>query len=1065
MDFSSESNTNTPTIMKQKPTALPPLRSPAFLYMSMYGTGGRSRFLPSEYDLREIGRIEDTESLLMQAFQKKLGLMFKEGWDFLGPNIKTVAYIKRRFSQMAQVSGTSVHSLLRDMGSALIKKSNCFLVKVRKVASSGGRVRKLPGTDRTIEPIAAYFQIPAETMQYQLASNGKRVIKWEHAIDESKKVVFSPEDVVHMTFNRKEGFIFGTPSSVPVVDDIRALRKIEENIELLVYQHLFPLFHYKVGTDEFPAGYTEDGQAEISIAKQEVRNMPAEGGIITDHRHEIKLLGMEGRALRADGYLEYFKKRVLAGLGISAVDIGEGNTANRACYSEDTETLTDSGFKFYWEVTSRDKIATFNPQTDEVEFHYPTQGLYVYDYAGPMFHFKNRDIDVMVTPDHDMWAQCATPGGSIWKKVHADQITQQYVKFRTSNLGWNGKTAKDFCLPGVISSYTTSNKSSGITIEDWLEFLGYYVFNGSLTHANNMWAVTLTLNSQMATRAFDCLQRLPFKFDQYFNSKNDTTLFVIDCKDLYAYLSANCGVSTCSKHFPGDVLSLSPHLLQIILDAVLKSNGYSGRMSIGGSKLYVCHVANSVLLDQLQEIALKLGYYSRVTNNEPRNILHICSQDASSYISQDSISVQDYSGKVYCFNVPNHLFITRRNGRIGIHGNTADNMSRNLVDSVKDIQSTLESMFNEMIIKELLLEADFQDIDPLDEKNHVFLKFREIDVDAKIKKDNHLADLFQKNAISHDEMRTGMGFEPLEIPTREETRSGKDTEEKYRVWHRINWKLFDEPKMLIQAIDEPWSLEARAAAQNASIELGQAELNEAQAEQAKAVQREKLNTSTKVTKDADLYHTDLDKDAPVPTISVTRKRFDQAEDMLVAAILVGQSDSEWLGSKIRSVMEPGKEELLVQAIGSFYSGYMSTNHNVRRYAAALETKRVILRDRIEAYTQRLVEDLVRQVRRQVQQARLSGSSTFDMTVAIRTVFDTFRYRSNFIDITELRNAHILGKVIAHSDLGRTKVRIVTQAGACKMCRGFDGREVLTDAYGMSDLPPFHPNCICDIEYI
>jgi len=29
-----------------------------------------------------------------------------------------------------------------------------------------------------------------------------------------------------------------------------------------------------------------------------------------------------------------------------------------------------------------------------------------------------------------------------------------------------------------------------------------------------------------------------------------------------------------------------------------------------------------------------------------------------------------YKGKVYCFEVPNHLFVTRRHGKIGIHGNT-----------------------------------------------------------------------------------------------------------------------------------------------------------------------------------------------------------------------------------------------------------------------------------------------------------------------------------------------------------------------------------------------------------
>jgi TATA-box binding protein (TBP) (component of TFIID and TFIIIB) len=90
----------------------------------------------------------------------------------------------------------------------------------------------------------------------------------------------------------------------------------------------------------------------------------------------------------------------------------------------------------------------------------------------------------------------------------------------------------------------------------------------------------------------------------------------------------------------------------------------------------------------------------------------------------------DYDGKIYCYNVPNHLFITRRNGKIAIHGNTAnratsDNMSRNLVDSVKDIQRVLESQFTDFVINELLLESNFGS-DVLSEKTAVKLKFKEI---------------------------------------------------------------------------------------------------------------------------------------------------------------------------------------------------------------------------------------------------------------------------------------------------------------------------------------------------
>ena len=58
--------------------------------------------------------------------------------------------------------------------------------------------------------------------------------------------------------------------------------------------------------------------------------MPAYGIYISDHRHKIQAIGSEGRSLRIEGYLEYFKKRVFAGLGISGVDMGEGDTANRA---------------------------------------------------------------------------------------------------------------------------------------------------------------------------------------------------------------------------------------------------------------------------------------------------------------------------------------------------------------------------------------------------------------------------------------------------------------------------------------------------------------------------------------------------------------------------------------------------------------------------------------------------------------------------------------------------------------------------------------------------------------
>jgi hypothetical protein len=110
----------------------------------------------------------------------------------------------------------------------------------------------------------------------------------------------------------------------PVMDDIRALRRIEQNVELLVFQHTVPLFHYIVGTPERP------GQPdEIMSVQATVQKMPPNGCLVTSERHKIAVVGVEGKSINADVYLEYYKGRVLSGLGMSGVSMGEGGSANK----------------------------------------------------------------------------------------------------------------------------------------------------------------------------------------------------------------------------------------------------------------------------------------------------------------------------------------------------------------------------------------------------------------------------------------------------------------------------------------------------------------------------------------------------------------------------------------------------------------------------------------------------------------------------------------------------------------------------------------------------------------
>lgn len=316
------------------------VRSKAMSFIQTFARG-RGNFVAGEYDLSEIGKVEDTDGFVRQSFKKKEGLMFKEGYGYSGANKKTARYISIRMSQIARASNIPVLDLLKRTARSLIRTSNAFLIKVRDPAKSGGRPRVTPD-GKQLDPVAAYFPAAPETMRVDVDQETGKIRRWKQILPDGRFREHSPDNVVHFHIDRREGFLFGVPVMVPVIDDIRALRQLEENIELLLYQYLFPLFHYKVGTENAPAGYTEGNISEIDAVKREIELMPSEGMIVTPERHEINAIGAEGRSIRAESYLEHFKKRVFAGLGVSQVDMGDGDTTNRATAQTLSRALIDA---------------------------------------------------------------------------------------------------------------------------------------------------------------------------------------------------------------------------------------------------------------------------------------------------------------------------------------------------------------------------------------------------------------------------------------------------------------------------------------------------------------------------------------------------------------------------------------------------------------------------------------------------------------------------------------------------------------------------------------------------
>jgi hypothetical protein len=374
---SRDANSSILSVVQKSPGQKPNIKNPVQNY------GFRQAFYRPEYNLIEIGTIEDVESLVRQAFQKKTALMFKEGEKFTSKNKEAIKYIKSRIKQMEYVSNTSWRNLLRETGYGLISRSNYFWVKVRSQSASGGRP-----IGRTA-PVAAYFGMAPEYVTIKKDVDGN-IEKYRQEIN-GKVKEFDPRDVIHFYAYKKPGYLFGTPAITPVKDDIRALRRIEENVELLIYQTLFPIFQYKVGTDTKPATDIRlpDGtiMSEVDYVRGQIEVMPAEGGIVTPERHEIKYIGAEKAGLKAREYLDYFKQRVISGLGMSGVDVGDGDTANRATADSMSRALVDS-VKDYQDILEE----FINKQVIEELLLESTFKFDVFDDEN-IVHFKFTEVD------------------------------------------------------------------------------------------------------------------------------------------------------------------------------------------------------------------------------------------------------------------------------------------------------------------------------------------------------------------------------------------------------------------------------------------------------------------------------------------------------------------------------------------------------------------------------------------------------------------------------------------------------------------------------------------------
>jgi len=287
--------------------------------------GGRDEFEESKVDLSLIATAIEKDSYLMQAVMRYRELIFKSGYAFVGKNEQSLEYIRMRLEMMAIATQTPTEELFKGIADDVVRYANCFLVKARGKSGQG----LAPGVvanpmPPAKYPVVGYFRLPPQTMSIQRDANGN-ITKYRQEVEGGGDALeFRPEDIVHITVNRPVGEAFGIPWISPVIEDVRLLRKVEENAALLLYRHIFPLLAYTVGIAE--PGY-ESTDEEIANLQSVIEDMPTDGAIVLPERHKIQAVNIQTMDVRP--LMDYFENRVFTGMGMSQVDMGRGDTANR----------------------------------------------------------------------------------------------------------------------------------------------------------------------------------------------------------------------------------------------------------------------------------------------------------------------------------------------------------------------------------------------------------------------------------------------------------------------------------------------------------------------------------------------------------------------------------------------------------------------------------------------------------------------------------------------------------------------------------------------------------------
>jgi len=333
------------------------------------------------------------------------------------------------------------------------------------------------------------------------------------------------------------------------------------------------------------------------------------------------------------------------------------------CYDEKTEILTNDGWKFFKDIKHTDSFASLNSK-NTISYKRASK-IHKYKYNGNMIKIKCRSVDLLVTPNHNMYV-----------KTHADHCAGRSARFIEAQ-NMNQNIYKIPCEGSYAGRTSISfGKDSETDKSNTMFLLGLYISEGYVEKDKTRPGLSNIIICQNPGIKYDKMwARLGQSF--HINKQGHRKIRVKLTKKQIEFIKKHCGNSVYNKTISKKLLHSK--FLRSLWNGMMLGDGHKSK---SGQSIY--YTSSKRLSSDCQILLRHLGFNSSISIREPRKatirgklinstipqyqvFLH---KSENRHIEKKHIQKTKYDGVVYCVTVPDHIVFVRRNQNVSWCGNS-----------------------------------------------------------------------------------------------------------------------------------------------------------------------------------------------------------------------------------------------------------------------------------------------------------------------------------------------------------------------------------------------------------